>query len=303
MKLGLLSAIFADYSFEQVIDYAQKKGLECVEMACWPKGKAQRRYAGVTHIDINFLDDENIAYIKEYCADRNVQISSLGYYPNPLDPDFKKREVYVNHINNLIDASAALGVNMITTFIGRDPKKTVDETLESIKEVWAPILSHAEEKGVRVAIENCPMLFTQDEWPGGQNIMTTPAIWKKVFELMKSPNLGLNYDPSHFVWQQMDYIKPLYEFRDKIFHIHFKDIKLYREKLDEVGVMAAPLEYMAPKIPGLGDICWDKFVSALTDIRYDGFSCIEIEDKAFEETEQSVLKAIDLSIGYLRQYV
>lgn len=70
-----------------------------------------------------------------------------------------------------------------------------------------------------LSIENCSMWFTNDEWPGGQNLMTTPVNWRKVFAVLDSPNFGINYDPSHFIWQQIDYIKPLYEFKDKIFYI------------------------------------------------------------------------------------
>ena len=156
---------------------------------------------------------------------------------------------------------------------------------------------------MRIGIENCPMLFGADQWPGGQNLMTSPANWELVFALLNSPNLGLNYDPSHFVWQQMDYIQPIYDFRDKIFHVHFKDIKLYPERLARVGVMAYPLEYMSPKLPGLGDVQWGRFVSALTDIRYEGFACIEVEDRAFEDTPERVLASLRLSKRYLEQFV
>ena len=303
MKFGLLSAILEDFTFEQVIDYASENKLECVELACWPMGTSERRYAGVSHIDADGANEEKIAYIKDYCKKKNVQISSIAYYPNPLDPDLKRRSECVSHLGKLIDLSANLEVNMVSTFIGRDSNKTLEENLLIMKEVWKPILKHAEDRNVKIAIENCPMLFTTDEWPGGKNLMTTPAVWKKVFELLKSPNLGLNFDPSHFVWQQMDYIKPIYKFKDKMFHIHFKDIKIYANKLDEVGIMATPLEYMSPKIPGLGDINWSKFVSALTDIGYDGCACIEIEDKSFEGSKEDILKSISQSIKYLSQYV
>ena len=192
---------------------------------------------------------------------------------------------------------------MVTTFIGRDPKKTVSENLELVKEIWPPILDHAKEKGVKIAIENCPMLFTEDEWPGGQNLMTTPAIWRKVFEILDYENLGINYDPSHFVWQQIDYIRPIYEFRDKIFHVHYKDIKVYPDRLADVGVMAVPLQYMSPKLPGLGDVDWGKYVSALTDIGYDGYTCIEVEDKAYEASIEDAKRAVKQSAGYLRNFV
>ena len=301
MKLGLVSAILPDLSFEELCEFAGEYGIECLEVACWPVGKAERRYAGVSHIDVDKLDDVRVSKIKQCLAKNGVEISSLGYYPNPLDSE--KGPAAVEHIHKLIDASKKLGVNLVTTFIGRDSKKNIEENLELVKEIWPPIIRHAEEAGVRIAIENCPMLFTKDEWPGGQNIMTTPANWRKVFDILDSPNLGINYDPSHFVWQMIDYIKPIYEFREKIFHVHYKDIKVYWDRLQEVGVMGYPLQFMSPKLPGLGDVDWGKYVSALTDIGYDGFTCIEIEDKAFEGSEEAVKKSIIQSVGYLRNFV
>ena len=209
----------------------------------------------------------------------------------------------MEHLKKVIRASHRLGVNLVTTFIGRDQTKTVEENLDIMCQVWPPILKLAEELGVRVAIENCPMLFGPDQWPGGQNLMTTPAIWRKVFELLPSPNLGINYDPSHFVWQMMDYIQPIYEFKDKIFHVHYKDIKLFPDKLRQVGTMAYPLDYMSPKLPGLGDVDWGRYVSALTDIGYDGYTCIEVEDRSFEGSREKVLDSLRLSKRYMKQFV
>ena len=101
----------------------------------------------------------------------------------------------------------------------------------------------------------------------------------------------------------VDYIRPLYEFRSRIFHVHYKDIKLYPEKLRDVGVMAYPLDFMSPKLPGLGDVDWGRYVSALTDIGYDGFTCIEVEDKAFEGSREKVLESLRLSKHYIEQFV
>ena len=305
MKLGLVSAIADTMNFEEMIDLVAEPGLECVEVACWPAGKAERRYAGVSHIDADkvLADDAYAKHIVEYAAGKNVQISSLAYYPNTMDGDLEKRAAAVEHLKKLVQASAKLGVDMVTTFIGRDQTKTVEENLELVKEIWPPILAVAEEYNVRIAIENCPMLFGPDQWPGGQNLMTTPANWRKVFEILPSKNLGINYDPSHFVWQMIDYIQPIYDFKDKIFHVHYKDIKLYPDRLQQVGIMAYPLDFMSPKLPGLGDVDWGKYVSALTDIGYTGCTCIEVEDKAFEGSVEDVKKSIVLSARYLRNYV
>lgn len=303
MKLGLVSAILDHADFYQMIDTVAASGLDCVEVACWPAGKAERRYAGVSHIDTENLTAEKAQELLAYCQERNVALSALAYYPNPLDEDLTKRAEVIKHLLTVIDAAALLDVNLVTTFIGRMPSKTITENLAEVARVWPAIIQHAEAKGVKIAIENCPMLFTEDEWPGGQNLMTTPAIFREVFALLDSPNIGLNYDPSHFIWQQIDYIKPLSEFKDKIFHVHYKDIKVYRDKLNDVGIMATPLQYMSPKLPGLGDVDWGKYVSALTDINYDGYTCIEIEDKAFEENDDAVLRSIQLSTKYLQNFV
>lgn len=303
MKLGFITSICEGMTFEEVVDFAAENGLECLEVACWPNFGAKRRYAGVSHIDVAALTPEKAEEIKALCASRGVEISSLCYYPNTMDPDLEKRQSYIDHIYKLIDASAMLDVNMITTFVGRVPDKTFAENLEIFKEVWPPIVKYAEEKGVKIGIENCPMLFTDDEWPGGQNIMTTPANWRKIFEIIDSPNFGINYDPSHFVWQQIDYIKPIYEFKDKIFHVHYKDIKVYPDKLQEVGIMGYPLDFMSPKLPGYGDVDWGKYVSALTDIGYDGYTCIEVEDKFFEGSQKKVLDSLKLSKRYMTQFV
>ena len=303
MKLGLVTAILDGWNLEEMIDTVSEMGFQCVEVACWPQGKAERRYAGVSHIDVANLDDEKAAYILNYCKEKNVEISSLAFYPNTMDADLEKRAHNIEHLKKVIAASTKLGVNMVTTFIGRDQNKSVEENIEIFKEVWPDIIAFAAERNVKVAIENCPMLFGRDQWPGGQNLMTTPAIWRKLFAIIDSPYFGINYDPSHFIWQQIDYVKPLYEFRDKIFHVHFKDIKMYPDKLNDYGIMAYPLDYMSPKLPGYGDVNWGKYVAALTDIGFDGCACIEVEDKAFESSREKILDSIKISKRYMDQFV
>jgi sugar phosphate isomerase/epimerase len=303
MKLGLVSAILPDRSFEEVIDYSAKLGFECVEVCCWPRGKAERRYAGVTHIDLNGLTPQKMDYYKNYAMDRGVAISSLGYYPNPLDSDREAAAVAIDHIKKLIDLSARMGVNLVTTFIGKDKNKTVEENLELFREVWTPVIQEAEDRNVRIGIENCPMLYTRDEWPGGNNLACAPALWREMFSLIPNSNFGLNYDPSHPYLIGASYTKPVYEFRDRIFHVHFKDIKIYQEKLDDHGRFSYPALWHSPKLPGLGGVDFGAFCSALYDIRYDGCACIEVEDKAFEESPETTLRGIEQSYRYMRQFV
>ena len=305
MKFGLLTAILDGWTFEEVVDIASEMGFKCLEVACWPAGKAERRYAGVSHIDCERVceDDAYAAYVKELVASKGLEISSLAFYPNVLDANAEKANAAIEHLKAVICASAKLGVNMVTSFIGKDQYKTLEENIELFKAVWPGLIALAEEKGVKVAIENCPMLFGADQWPGGQNLMCTPAIYRKLFEIIPSPNFGLNFDPSHYVWQGLDYLKTVYDFSDRIFHIHFKDIKLYPEKLKECGVMAYPLDYMSPKIPGLGDVNWGAFISALNDIRFNGCAVIEVEDKAFESCREDILNSVRLSKRYLDNYL
>ena len=304
-QFGLLTAILDGWTYEEAVDIAAGQGFQCLEVACWRAGKAERRYAGVSHIDAERVleDDAYAKHVTDYIAGKGMHISSLAYYPNTMDPDAAKRTAAIDHLKALIRASAKLGVNMVSTFIGRDQAKSEEENLRLFQEIWPPIIKLAEEQGVKVAIENCPMLFGEDQWPGGQNLMRSPALYRKLFDIIPSPNFGLNFDPSHYVWQQMDYVKTIYDFKDRIFHVHFKDIKLYPEKLAECGVMAYPLDYMSPKLPGLGDVDWAAFISALNDIRYSGDAVIEVEDKAFEDSREDILKSIALSKRYLDNFI
>ena len=303
MKLGFTSAILPDLSLDEVVTFASATGFDCVELMCWPEGKAERRYAGVTHIDVADFDADAAAAVKALVADAGVQISGLGYYPNALSPNLEEAAVAISHIKRLIEAAALLDVDVVNTFIGRDWTKSVDENWPRFKEVWPPLIAFAEEHKVRIGIENCPMLFTDDEWPGGKNLAHAPAIWRRMFEEIPSESFGLNYDPSHLLWQQMDYIKPLWAFADRLFHVHAKDARVDQNRLDEVGVLANPLEFHTPKLPGLGDIDWGRFFSVLGSIGYDGPVCIEVEDRAYEGSLESRKDALRQSARYLKQFM
>ncbi len=303
MKLGFVSAILPDRSLEDVVAFAAGEGYQCVELMCWPKGKATRRYAGVTHVDVTGFTKRDASRINDLCASYGVEISGLGYYPNPLAPDAAEAKVYIAHIKKVIRAAAMLGVNQMNTFIGRDWTKTVDANWPRFKKVWKPLVKYAESRGVRIGIENCPMYFSGDEWPGGKNLATCPAIWRRMFEEIPSECFGLNFDPSHLVWQGMDYLKPLREFADRIFHVHAKDVRIDQERLDDVGIMATPLEYHCPKLPGLGEVDWGRFISVLGDTGYDGPVCVEVEDRAYEGSPADREAALRQSASFLGQFI
>jgi sugar phosphate isomerase/epimerase len=285
------------------MSFAAKTGYSCVEIMCWPVGKAERRYAGVTHIDVANLSKKGIDEIHDTLERKGVTISGLGYYPNPLEANKKNASRYVTHIKKVIDAAGRLGLKNVNTFIGRDHLSSVEDNFKRFKKVWPGIVKYAEKRGVKIGIENCPMFFTDDEWPGGKNLASSPAIWRRMFEEIPSDNFGLNYDPSHLVWQFIDYIKPIYEFKDRIFHVHIKDAKVLRDKLNDVGILATPLSFHRPKLPGLGDVDWGKFFSALTDIGYDGAACLEVEDRSYEGSLQMRKRSLIQSREYLKQFL
>jgi sugar phosphate isomerase/epimerase len=295
MKLGFVSAVLADLSLDEVLAFAAKTGYSSVEVMCWPPGKSERRYSGVTHLDVPAL--------RELIARHGVAISGLGYYPNPLSANREEAEIAVEHLHRLIDAAADLGIPIVNSFVGRDPALSVEANWPRFVETWRPLIDHAEHRGIRVGIENCPMLFTRDEWPGGKNIATTPAIWRKMFEAIPSPHFGLNLDPSHLIWQQIDYIAPLTEFRDRIFHVHAKDARIDKKALDDHGVLSYPNLWHTPKLPGLGDIRWGAFLGALAEVGYDGHVAVEVEDRAFEGTLEKRKEALVISGRHLIQYL
>ena len=303
MQLGFVSAILPDLTVQEVLEFAAASGYDCVEVMCWPRGRAERRYAGVTHIDVSGFDSAAAAEVRALTERTGVAISALGYYPNPLAPDPAERRVYSDHLRHVIDAAALLGLTTVNTFVGRDPTRSVEENWPLFREVWPPLISYAAERSINIGIENCPMLFTNDEWPGGKNLATSPAIWRRMFEEIPDAHFGLNYDPSHLIWQQMDEVRPIIEFASRLHHVHAKDARLDRAKLDDVGILAVPLAYHTPKLPGLGSVRWGPFFSALTEVGYTGPVCVEVEDRAYEHSLEGRKRALRQSALFLRQFM
>jgi len=303
MKLGFVSAIFPDQSLEQVLQVASDTGYESVEIMCWPIGKADRRYAGVTHVDVVDLGPVEADRINQQANEAGIEISALGYYPNLLSPDPAESEQAAVHLRQVIRASQVLGLGQVNTFAGRDWTRSVEDNWSRFLDTWGPLVEYAESHQVRIGIENCPMLFTQDEWPGGKNLAVSPAVWRRIFADIPSPNLGLNYDPSHMIWQQMDYLQPAREFASRLFHVHAKDAILDRQQLDDVGILAEPLQYHTPKIPGLGDVDWKAFISVLNEVGYQGHVCVEVEDRDYEQTLERRQRALIESEAHLRPLI
>ncbi|MEW6301873.1 MAG: sugar phosphate isomerase/epimerase [Verrucomicrobiota bacterium] len=303
MKLGFVSAILPELNLDQVLAFAAAERFACVEVMCWPVGKAERKFAGITHIDVTDLTKTQAEEILALSARHRVGLSGLGYYPNPLDPNPEVARVAVNHLKQVIAAAPKLGLKNVNTFVGRDWTKSVDENWPRFLKTWKPLIAFAEDHDVKIGIENCPMLFTRDEWPGGKNLATSPVIWRRMFSDIPSKHFGLNYDPSHFVLQHMDPASPLREFQDKLFHFHAKDVKLRRDRLNEVGAFAFPNEWHTPRIPGYGEMDWTKFMAALMETSYRGPVCIEVEDPTFGKSLEGRQQAVRVAGNVLRPFI
>ena len=302
MQLGFVSAILGDLRLDDVLAFAAEEEFDCVELMCWPAGKADRRYAGVTHLDVAEFTDSQASHVRGLLKSSGIAVSGLGYYPNPLDPDAAHRQTVIAHLKKVISAAAKLSVPVVNTFVGRDPARSIEDNWPLLQSVWPDIVKQAEASGVHLAIENCPMLFSRDEWPGGKNLATTPVIWRRMFSDIPSKNFGLNYDPSHFVLQQMDPASPLREFRSKLFHLHAKDMTVHPERLNEVGIFAVPKEWHTPRIPGFGAIDWPAFTAVLYEIGYGGAVCIEVEDDTFGKTLKGRKQALNVAKNVLAPF-
>jgi sugar phosphate isomerase/epimerase len=293
VKLGLLTAAFGDRTLEETAAWAAANGYQALEVACWPSGgRAGRRYAGVAHIDVDALDAEAVQATMER---HGLELSALAYYPNNLAADDAEREAANGHLRKVVDAAQRLGVGVVGTFVGNDKDRPMPENLERFRSIWPPIVHYAGDRGVRIAIENCPMIFGWDEWPGGTNLAWSPAIWDELFSAIPDENFGLNLDPSHLVWLQIDYERAVRDFGERIFHVHAKDLEVDADGLYRNGTLSAGMGWQVPRIPGLGQVDWSRFVAALYAVGYDHVLSVEHEDRGFEGSPELVERGFVLA--------
>jgi len=303
MKLGLLTAPFEDSDLMDVASWAGSNGFSAFEVACWPaSGGEKRRYAGTSHIDVDGLTSSQGSEIMGGLANHGIEISGLGYYPNPLHADADHRDEVIGHLKKVITAAGVMGVKVVNTFIGGDRSLNVDENWSRAVEIFTPIVTHAKDNGVTLAFENCPMIFSYDEWPGGHNIAYSPKIWRRIFEQW-GQDVGMNFDPSHLIWQMIDQTRFIKEFGPQMAHVHAKDVMIDRDGLYENGVMSTGMGWQIPRLCGLGDVDWSDFFSGLYRAGYDGPVIIEHEDRLFEGTDEKVKRGFLLARDVLAPYI
>jgi sugar phosphate isomerase/epimerase len=304
MKLGLLTAAFPNEPLEDIARWAAANGMGMLEVACWPPTDgSRRRYGGVCHIDVTRLEGAQAEEITGRLAEAGVTISALGYYPNPLDPDPEQRELALSHLRAVIKGASLLGAPLVNTFIGNNQFATPKENFKQFELLWPEIARFASAHGVKLAIENCPMIFSEDEWPGGRNLAFSPKVWRAMFETVPDGTLGLNLDPSHLVWQMIDLERVVDEFGSRIYHVHAKDMEVDPDGLYDNGVMSLGIGWQRPRLPGLGQVDFPRFVSALYRNGYDSVLCIEHEDRSFEGSVDAVKRGFLLARNYLAPLV
>lgn len=306
MYLGYLTGCLGNMPLKEKAKLAKEYGFEALEISCWPRTN-DRDYSG-SDIDVANLTEEEAEEIKEYFEELGLKISSLAYYDNNLDRDLERRAFINNHFKKCIDAAVMLGVPAVGTFVGRNADKTFEENFDEFEVVFKELVRYAEDRGIKVIIENCDMNGWQTQgYPG--TISFTPELWREMFKRVPNKNFGLNYDPSHLKHLLIDYIEPIEEFKDRIFHTHAKDTEIFEDKLSKYGKWNKILSttedfgYWRYRMPGLGDIDWKAFIDKLKEVGYEGVLSIEHEDPVYEGSEEKVKEGLKLGVEYLGKLI
>lgn len=266
MKIGFLTSVLRNRSFEGIVSWASEEGFECLEVstAHLPPDRVLKKGEAET--------------IKAELAERKVEISSLAHYSNMLLPDKGERKRAVEYLKRIIDSASALGVEVVCTMAGMPVEgKSKEQTLvEDFRETFRPLLRYAERQGIKIALENWfPTLVQHLE------------LWELALECGESENLGFNFDPSHLYWQGIDYLFAVEHFGERIFHTHAKDTEVREDRLKIVGNQAQG--WWRYCIPGFGGIDWGAYIARLRLVGYDGVLSIEHEDSTFTP-EEGLLK-------------
>ena len=260
MKIGILTSSLSDLTLDEIIDWSSDNGFGMLEVVCYPRWQETEAYGVKTHLDVDSLTPAKAKEIRDHLTRKRIEISALNYHTNTIDLDPERRRKIIDHMMKTIVAANRLGAGIVSAHIGRvfNPQvtgrnwyKDIDYNFEQVMGVWPKLVRFAAENNVKIAVENCPMIWP-DTWPGGDNLLYSPAIMRRMFREIPDANFGLNYDPSHHVFQFIDYKRVIYEFSDRIFHIHAKDVYVDKEALYEDGILNARFSLGETPTAGIG---------------------------------------------------
>jgi len=307
MQLGFLTACLPQMALEDLVKWASQNGFQTLELAAWPI-ESDRDYQA-RQIDVLSLNKDEAQKVQDLFKQYDLSISAMAYYDNNLHPDLNRRNFFLNHLKKVIDAAALLDVQLVGTFVGGRPDKSPKENIKEIREVFKGIIDYAEDKGIKIMIENCPMQgWMQFSFPG--NYAYSPELWEALFNEIRSNNFGLNLDPSHLYWLGIDYIQVVRDFAERIFHAHAKDTEILAKGQYLYGNFGQQIDpkpwysgWWRYRIPGWGEIDWQKFISTLQEHGYDFVLSIEHEDPIWEGSQEKVQTGLLLGLKHLSQFV
>ncbi len=228
----------------------------------------------LTYPDGNFkgVPPEEIAGpVMRALAGHNIEISSISVFGNPMEhtPEAEETRKCIRHA---IDTAYLFGTKLVTGFTGREIGKSIPDNIARFKEIWAPIADYAAEKDVRFAFENCSM---GGNWnTGSYNIAHNPDAWNLMFEAVPASNIGLEWEPCHQMCQLIDPLPQIREWKERIFHIHGKDLTIRRDIIAKYGIRGNH-PWCRDRTPGFGDSNWTDIISELRAVGYQGNIDIE----------------------------
>jgi len=296
MKIGFFTAVLRTVPLEEVAAWASEVGFETLEIGAWPMAKDEKG----ANLDVVGLTKAKADELSGLMADLGLEISSRVCYVNMLASEADARLANANHLKKVIEAASRLGVGLVGCFAGRDERKTLDENLPEVSKVFGPLCKHAADHGVRLMLENCPMVNWQFEGLIG-NIAYNPEMWSKIFDVLDDFEVGFNYDPSHLVWLGIDYTALLPEFAERIWHVHAKDTEIVEARCHRNGLLSSG--WWRYRVPGMGEVDWGRFISALGECGYDGGLSIEHEDPVWEGDAKKKKQGLVLGQRHLAQFL
>lgn len=275
MRIGFCSGYNPDR-----IRFAKQAGFDGLEIGVHP-GSA---------LDPATCTADDLKLARSVLEENGIAALTLFHYEHYAHPKPAKREQARKNFKRSLAMAKALGTNIVTVNAWVDPSADLKGKFASYKETFSRFAKQAEDAGIKVAIENCPHGF--------QNIAWSPANWERMFDLVPSKAIGLEYDPSHLVWQGVDYVAAIRDFGGRIYAFHAKDTEVHSDVLARQGIHGEG--WWRFRLPGLGDVDWKAVFTALYDVNYKGDIIIEHEDPVFSGKRTD--DGLRLGLKYLRGF-